>query len=292
VPNAVVLGLATAVAWGTADFFARFATRSVGSVRALFGMQSFGAIFATIYLIVSHDYGHLFDGSGWQPWAMGISVGIAITGAMLALYRAFETGKLSLVAPISASYPALTVLLSMLSGEKLSLPRIAGIFVVVLGVILVAAGEKSSASHPSETKSPARSALGYATLASVLFGILFWLLGVKIIPRVGTLATLWLIRIAGTAFTLCLVIAAKAPLRLANRRTTAQLYTIGFFDTTGFAFSNLGMRLQQVAVVSVLGSLYGAVTVALAALFLKERISPLQWIGIAAIFAGVTLINL
>jgi drug/metabolite transporter (DMT)-like permease len=66
---------------------------------------------------------------------------------------------------------------------------------------------------------------------------------------------------------------------------------MGYLDTAAFALSNLGMRVEQVAVISVLGSLYGAVTVALAATFLKERIAPLQWAGIAAIFLGVALMN-
>jgi len=68
-PSGIVLGLATAVSWGSADFLARFATRVVGSVRALFGMQFWGGIFVTILLFFSRDWGHLFDGSGWQPWA-------------------------------------------------------------------------------------------------------------------------------------------------------------------------------------------------------------------------------
>jgi drug/metabolite transporter (DMT)-like permease len=55
--------------------------------------------------------------------------------------------------------------------------------------------------------------------------------------------------------------------------------------------SNLGMRMEQVAVISVLGSLYGAVTVAFAVIFLKERVALLQWAGIAAIFLGVALIS-
>jgi drug/metabolite transporter (DMT)-like permease len=66
---------------------------------------------------------------------------------------------------------------------------------------------------------------------------------------------------------------------------------MGFFDTAAFALSNLGMRIEQVAILSVLGSLYGAVTVALAAIFLRERIAVLQWLGIIAIFVGVTLMN-
>ena len=51
------------------------------------------------------------------------------------------------------------------------------------------------------------------------------------------------------------------------------------------------MRVEQVAVVSVLGSLYGAVTVVLSALFLRERIAALQWLGIVSIFSGIILIN-
>jgi drug/metabolite transporter (DMT)-like permease len=51
------------------------------------------------------------------------------------------------------------------------------------------------------------------------------------------------------------------------------------------------MQMEQIAVISVLGSLYGAVTVALAAIFLHERISRLQLAGIVTIFAGILLIS-
>jgi drug/metabolite transporter (DMT)-like permease len=116
-------------------------------------------------------------------------------------------------------------------------------------------------------------------------------LGTRIIPRTGALPTVWLIRVTGSVITFGLVIAKKIPLRIKNQRTSAQLYGMGYLDSAAFALSNLGMRLEQVAVISVLGSLYGAVTVALAAIFLKERMVLLQWTGIAAIFLGVALMN-
>src|SRR5258708_29787506 len=108
-------------------------------------MQFWGAIFVTILLFFARDWGHLFDGSGWQPWAWGILAGSINTFAMLALYRAFEIGKLSLVGPVSASYPALTVILSLLSGERLSAYRSLGIVAAVLVGIFVASGGKSGA---------------------------------------------------------------------------------------------------------------------------------------------------
>jgi drug/metabolite transporter (DMT)-like permease len=37
--------------------------------------------------------------------------------------------------------------------------------------------------------------------------------------------------------------------------------------------------------------LYGAVTVGLAAVILKERVSRMQWLGIVSIFVGIVLIS-
>jgi drug/metabolite transporter (DMT)-like permease len=291
-PSGIVLGLATAVSWGSADFLARFAARTVGSVRALLGMQFWGAVFLTILLFFTRSWGHLFDGSGWQPWAWGTLAGTINTFAMLALYRSFEIGRLSLVGPVSASYPTLTVMLSLFSGEHLSPIRGAGIVAALLGVLLVAKGEKSATDNSNPRQSPGTAGLGWALAAAASFGVLFWLLGIRMIPRTGALATVWLIRVTGAVLAFAVVLAQKIPLRINGMQTRAQVYTMGFFDAAAFALSNLGMRLEQLSVVSVLGSLYGAVTVALAAAFLKERIAPLQWTGIFAIFLGVALMSL
>jgi drug/metabolite transporter (DMT)-like permease len=289
-PAGAVLGIATAISWGSADFLARFATRAVGSARALFWMQLFGAVLVTALLLLAHDWGHLFDHSGLQPWFWGISAGGINTFAMFALYRAFETGKLSLVGPVSASYPALTVILSILSGEHLSSLHWAGVVAALAGVLVVATGEPGSAPSPVRPRSTA--GLFWAIAASLSFGLLFWLLGIRMIPRTGALATVWLIRLTGSVLTFLFLLITRQPLRISRRQTLGQLWGMGFLDTGAFALSNLAMKLVQVSIVSVLGSLYGAVTVALAALFLKERIAPLQWLGIAAIFLGVTLVNL
>jgi len=284
----IFLGVATALSWGSADFLARFAARLLGNTRAVFWMQAWGAVFLTIFLLVWRDWGHLFDGSGWQPWAWGALAGLINTFAMLALYRSFELGRMSVVAPVSASYPALTVLLTLVSGDRFSGYRALGMLLALAGVVLVAAGEK--ASDPLTTEGGKRNAgVGWAIAACCGFGVLFWLLGTRVIPRTGTLATVWLIRLSGTLYTLAVLRAENTPLRLGNTKTAAQTTGMGLLDTGAFVLSNIGMQLEQVAVISVLGSLYGAVTVALAAGFLRERIRPQQWIGIASIFLGVAL---
>lgn len=92
-PSGVLLGLATAVSWGTSDFIARFAIKTSGSVRALFGAQFWGAIFLAILLFLARDWGHLFDGSGWLPWAWGVVAGAINTCAMLALIARLNLAK-------------------------------------------------------------------------------------------------------------------------------------------------------------------------------------------------------
>src|ERR1700722_8562554 len=177
----VALGLLGAFCWGSADFAARFSSRRLGAYRALFFMQFFGLILLSAYL--KWTGGFLRGGApGWQPWAMAAVAGVLNVAASLALYHAFEVGTLSIVGPVSSCYPALTVVLSLLSGEHIHLRRGIGLAVTLAGVILAStsfsslrktnpeAGEKLSAAHLSK-------GVGSAIAAALGFGIMFWFLG-------------------------------------------------------------------------------------------------------------------
>jgi drug/metabolite transporter (DMT)-like permease len=285
----VLLGLLTALAWGSSDFLARFATRRIGSLRTTLYMQFTGLVLLTICLPWVGGWGHLLDGSGWQPWAWGALAGVFNGVASLALYRSFEIGKMAVVAPLSASYPALTVVLSLFSGEQLTAFRAAGIVLVLAGVVAVARGERV-ADEPAAAK--ASSGIGWAILSAVGFGILFWLLGTRVVPAVGFAATVWMIRLTSSILTAGVILAGSqkiAPPREIS--ISGLLLSMGLLDTAAFVLNNRGMQLEQVSVVSVLASLYGAVTVLLAAVFLCERLARWQWLGIAAIFAGIGLIS-
>jgi drug/metabolite transporter (DMT)-like permease len=287
----ILLGLLTALTWGGADFLARFATRRIGTLRAMFYMQGIGFVLLTIVLPWLGGWGHLTDGSGWRPWAWGLLAGGINAFSTLALYRAFEIGKMSVVAPLSSSYPALTLLLSRLSGEPLTAVRTAGIFCVLLGAIVVARGEKAPDAGDSEAVNRSGAGIGWAILAGIGFGFLFWLLGTQIVPRVGATETVWMIRLTSTTVAAVLIFAGKQPMGLPRDNTGGLVFTMGFLDTGAFIISNRSMQMEHIAVVSVLGSLYGAVTVGLAAIFLRERISRWQFAGIVTIFAGIFLIS-
>ena len=288
----ILLGLLTALTWGGSDFLARFATHRIGTLRTMFYMQATGLVLLSICLPWLGGWGHLHDGSGWQPWAWGLLAGCINACSTLTLYRSFEIGKMAVVAPLSASYPALTVILSLLSGERLTTARAVGIICTMLGIVMVARGEK--APHEDDVEARARSGkgTGWALCSALGFGVLFWLLGNRIVPRVGAPQTVWMIRLTCVFITGMILLVAKQSFGVPRGPVRWWVWGMGLLDTSAFVVSNRGMQFEQVAIVSVLGSLYGAVTVGLAAVFLREHVAKWQWAGIATIFAGILLISL
>jgi drug/metabolite transporter (DMT)-like permease len=291
----ILLGLATALSWGSADLCARFATRKIGTFRTMLYMQLSGFVLLTLLMPLLGGWGHLMDGSGIRPWAWGILAGCLNTFSTLALYRSFEIGKMSIVAPVSASYPVLTMLLSMFTGERLTIARLVGMALIILGVMLVARGENNSADAnviDTDTQQQKKnSGVGWALYSAFGFGIMFWLLGVRIVPLVGAVPSVWVIRLTSVVATTLVIVVTRSSTAAPAKRDMPWILGTGVLDTSAYVFNNFGMRLEQISVVSVLASLYGAVTVGLAALFLKERVSRMQWLGIVAIFAGIILIS-
>jgi len=291
----ILLGLATALCWGSADLLARFATRAIGTFRTMLYMQLTGLLLLTLVLHWLGGWGHLADGSGWRPWAWGIAAGLLNTVSTLALYRSFEIGKMSIVAPISAGYPALTIVLSALTGERLTVARFAGVALILAGVIVVARGEEipGDANVLDEKAHPGKKKLGVgcALLSGAGFGVMFWLLGIRIVPLVGATQSVWLIRLTSVVMTALVMFFLRQPMAKLGWRANRWILGVGLLDTSAYVLNNFGMQREQVSVVSVLASLYGAVTVGLAATILGEKIERIQWVGIVGIFAGIALIS-
>jgi drug/metabolite transporter (DMT)-like permease len=291
----ILLGLVTALSWGSADLCARFATRRIGTFRTMLYMQLSGLVLLTAFMPLLGGWGGWMHGPGSRAWMWGILAGFLNTSSTLALYRSFEVGKMSIVAPVSASYPVLTMLLSALTGERLTLVRIVGMGLTIVGVVLVASGEKipGDANLVDDRRQPRKKTLGvgWALYSAFGFGVMFWLLGIRVVPLLGTVPSVWIIRLTSVVVTVMVMLAARTSLATPARKDTPWILGIGALDTNAYVFNNWGMKLEQISVVSVLASLYGAVTVALAAIILKEEVSKLQWLGIVAIFAGIILIS-
>ncbi len=291
----ILLGLTGAVCWGIADFAARFASRRIGAYRTLFFMQFFGFVALSIYLKLAGGFSQVAP--GWQPWALAIAAGLLNVIASLSLYHSFEIGVMSIVAPVSSSYPALTVALSLASGERIHALRGIGIAVTLAGVILAAmsfAPKTSDSQAFSDAPSGAHLSrgVGWAILAAIGFGFMFWFLGFRVIPLVGDAVSVWVMRLTALLSLAIFRLPTRQSIRLPRGTVWWMLAAVGLMDTAAFVANNAGLHIGPVSVVSVLASLYGAVTVLLSWIFLRERLERSQWLGIVLIFAGIVCVSI
>jgi uncharacterized membrane protein len=298
----IILGLTAALGWGVADFSARFATRRIGAYRTLMLMQLFGFAALSLYLEKTGAFSHGFAW-GRRAWTFAILAGLLNVISSLALYRSFELGMMSIAAPVSSAYPALTVGLALLSGERINAPRAAGLAVTFIGMLLAAISFTREQPNSVREIKPFRGAqkassphlsrgAGWAILAATGFGAMFWWLGFHVVPWVGSGISVWVIRLTSFLVLALVGIPSGRTFQLPRGRIWLLLAVIALTDTAAFVCNNAGLGVGHVAVVSVIASLYGTVTVLLSWIFLREHIDRSQWMGIFLIFAGILLVNL
>src|SRR5438876_1122717 len=308
----IILGLSAALFWGTADFLVRYSTRIIGTYRTLFYIQFIGFACLSIFLVASGEFSRLAARISWQWWILAILTALLNVISALALYRSFEIGVLTIVSPIAASSTALTVILAIISGEMISRARGLGIAAALIGVVLAAihftplSDIKDIDTTTKSMLNPNRvyaslellrrgqltRGVGWALAAAVGYGIDFWLLGIYIAPMFGGIMPVWIIR-STTICTLALFATpARQSLRWPAWKAWRLIIPIGILDTMAFLSVAIGYTADQVSVVSVLASLFSAVTVLLAWIFLHEKLQWSQWLGIVIIFLGVSLVKL
>jgi len=288
----IILGLTAALCWGMADFLARYATRLVGSYRTLLFMQGIGLLILSYYVVASGELQRSL-GSGWQPWAWLVVANLLEIASALALYRAFEVGVISVVSPVAASYAAVTVVLSFASGERLEPLRWAGIAAALVGVVLASAGPAAAARVKAQVRGHSffHSGIALALFAAVAFGVTFWMYGFLIIPYVGGVIPVWLVRVMTPTILLLVARPSGQSVRLPRGSIWWLIIGVGLLDTVAFVANSVGLGTDQVSVVSVIGSLFSAVTVLLAAVFLHDRLRWSQWLGVAITLVGVALVS-
>ncbi len=292
----ILFGLSAACGWGVADFSARFSARRIGAFRTLMLMQFFGLTALSISLWLTGGFS-LSIAPGWTPWAFAVIAGLINTVSGFCLYRSFEVGLITIAGPVSSSYPALTFVLAFLSGEHIHPIRAAGLALTFVGMILAAltvASDETHALDPRTHHAHTHVSKGavLAITASVGYGFMFWWLGFHVVPLVGGAVSVWVIRLTTFMTLLVVGLPTRRVLPLPRGNVWWILFVTGLMDTSAFVANNTGLHHGHVAVVSVLSSLYGAVTVLLSRIFLRESMERSQWLGIALIFAGIVLVSL
>jgi drug/metabolite transporter (DMT)-like permease len=204
----------------------------------------------------------------------------------LGLYQALAKGKMGIVAPLTAAIANAIALLYGALTEGLSRPlQGVGFVLAILAVWCIAGGREDT----SQTSRDHRRWLVPAILSGIGFGLFF-----SFNAQFTASDISWAV-VEVRLVTLCLIVVMALVSRpsfgrTAKTRTLMLMLVAGATSALGDLCYALATRLGRLDVGAVLSSLYPLVTMGLAMVILRERLTRGQWAGVALAVGSVVLI--
>jgi uncharacterized membrane protein len=275
----ILFGFLSAMSWGAGDFSGGLASRKLGAYRAVLYADFFGLVLIGIVLGIFRE----------PVPSLAVFIYAAIGGAMgsvglLLLYYSLAKGQMSIAAPVSAlSAGLLPVVVGAVTEGLPHWIQLTGFGLALLAIWLISSGNGFRLENLTDLRLPILAGIGFGSyfifihFATQETDTIFW--------------TMVASRLAGTVLLLVVVLARRESLSVPR-----DAWTVVFFNATldvgGNFFYILASQLGRLDVAAVLSSLYPGSTVLLAWILLKEKISPQQWIGIAAALVAIVLFTL
>jgi drug/metabolite transporter (DMT)-like permease len=281
----VIVGISSALVFGSADFLGGLAARRMSSVLA----TAIAALVGLVALVIALPV----LGGAWSAQAFWLGALSGVCGAIAIglLYACLAIGPMSILSPLTAVVSAIVPLtIGLVGGERLGLLGYIALGLALVAIVLVGFVPEKGAVRPSIR------GLVMAVGSGIAIGAFLVVIDLTpddsgIVPLVVNRATN-----ATIMFAIVGVLAIVARGRGRARQPVGWRAGLKFAIACGVvdAIANvgllLGVRLGELSVMSVLTALYPAGTIILAAIVLKERIAPVQYVGLVlAIGAGALL---
>jgi drug/metabolite transporter (DMT)-like permease len=278
-----LVALASAVLYGSADFFGGLTARRANTIATVFVSQFVGLVL--LLLVLPFLPASTVSSLDWiWGFVAGLSGGIGVA----LLYRALALGAMAVVAPTTAVIAAMIpVLFGFASGERLRWLTWGGVVLALVAIALVSRppAQKSEPGQPRSRALP--PGFGLALLSGVAVGIFFLSLA-----RTTTAAGMWPLVAARIATLLLFGSLALVTGRtlLMSRTAVTTAITGGALDMAANALYMTAARIGPLSIVVTLASLYPASTVLLARVVLGERLSATQIGGVICALGAVLII--
>ncbi|MGD0825249.1 MAG: DMT family transporter [Terriglobales bacterium] len=260
--------------WGASDFLGGVGARRVNAFLFTAIVHGCGLVVVGALALMTHAP---FPGTVGLLWSLvaGMLSGVSL----VFFYSALACGNMGLIAPVaavlSAGIPAIvTAFASGFPGMR----QVSGFILAGVGVWLISRTE-GTAGRPE--------GLGVAVLAGI--GFAGWYLCAH---RAGNSSALWVAACSRSAsFVLtAIIVVVTRQLRAMPMPVLTIAVVAGILDVTGSVVFIRAAQLGRLDAAVVLSSLYPAVTVVLARIFLHEHFSRARTIGMVAALVAVPMI--
>jgi drug/metabolite transporter (DMT)-like permease len=281
-----LLGLTFAFCIGTADFISRKSSRAIGP----YTTWTYTSMLGTIGLLVLSPF--LSIQINLTPYLVLVLVLLSVCQFMggVLVYRAYQYGVFSILAPIVYSYPVVTILLAVtLLGQVLVPAQVLALAATLAGVILLTTrisdikenlrGKKMSVIVPG---------VGTAIIGTTFFGFNFFGLGIAV-PATGAIFPVLFSRAASFVLGFALAPVFKQDVKPERRKISRYVMTIAVLQVIGTLAFNFGIVFAGGAlpIVTAMSGVGAAFVVGYATVLLREKPEKIQVLGILLAIAGV-----
>ncbi|HET6495826.1 MAG TPA: DMT family transporter [Thermoleophilia bacterium] len=274
---AVVLALAASLCYGGSDFLAGSQTRRTSIWTVI--------IFSQLTSLSLMALAVLARGQAPPREVLPLALGAGLLSAVsvATYYQALAIGVMGIIGPVCSVGTAVPVMVGLASGERPSTLQLAGIG-MALGGVLLASRTKSAGEHHQATS---QLSIALAVLSAMAFGfaMVFYARGAQSDPY-------WTVVLARstsmTVFLLAFVV-MRPGLKLTGA-AAVPILAVGVLGTVGAVAFTVATTLGYLSIVSVLSSIFPVLLIILAYVFLHERLSRTQLLGVASALIGVALI--
>lgn len=272
----VLLGVLASGLIGISDYFGRYCSRRAQAMTTV-GTAFVGGLGVSIVLVFIVP-----SAINAADLLLGAASGALIAIALSAMWHSLAVSSSAIASPIVAAFTSLgPLVVGLASGERPTTVAAAGIAVAVVGLLV--------AVIVPQTVANVGAGIAYALLGGFAYAVAIVLLGWTDVDSGMWPAVTQ--RTAALAFMLMVTRARRIPQILPRSLRLAGLAG-GIAGGLGIASFIAGVQRGPLGEVSVAGSLYPVVTIALAVILDDDTLRWWQAVGIAAVLAGTTMITI
>ncbi len=277
----ILSGIAGMFGWGIYDFLGGVYAKQIGPFKSFFWSQLAGLI--SVFLLI-----FIFAISLNIPVLVVILLPIAAiiySAGYLFFFKGFEIGNVSIVAATMNLWAVFTMLFAFVfMGQRLSSIQFLGVLMIISGVTLASINWSDIRNHKFQLSSGVKETI----FGAFFFGV-FWNISEIITEEIGWLSTTLIVKFGIILFLLIFALLTKRRLGLGNTtfKTKCMVALMGVIEAGAVAIVNYGLTIGDAILITPIASALSIVTITLAIIFLKDKVTKLQGLGIMTAIAGI-----
>ena len=203
----------------------------------------------------------------------------------LFFFKGFEIGNVSIVAAVMNLWAVFTMLVAFVfMGQRLSAVQSLGVFMIISGVTIASLNWSDLKNRRFQLSAGVKETV----LGAFFFGV-FWNISEVISEKIGWLLTTLCVKIGIILFLLLFSFLIKRGLYLTKTSTKTKIMVVmmGIIEAGAVAIVNFGLTIGDAILITPIASALSVVTITMAIIFLKDKVTKLQGFGIVTAICGI-----